>query len=108
MPRPARCGIGRVDGQEDVVGMGGQLAGHVEGLPARRVVADAGVDAPVTSLAEAAAGLGVGLAPLEKKLLDCPVSELRDAQGVGTVDVGDTPAGEVFPCRGFPDYDPQR
>jgi hypothetical protein len=56
------------DGHAGVVAVGGELGGHVERLPAARVVADGGVHDAVCSLAEPAAVVSAGRTPAGEHL----------------------------------------
>jgi len=56
------------DRHADVVGVGGELGGRVDRLPAARVVADGGVHHAVSSLAEPAAVVCAGSTPAGERL----------------------------------------
>ncbi len=83
------------DGHADVVAVGGELGGHVECLPAARVVADGGVHDAVCSLAEPAAVVSAGRTPAGEHLGRRQGGIIGDAERVHRVQVRAAALGEA-------------
>ena len=83
------------DGHGDVVAVGGELGGHVERLPAARVVAGGGVHDAVRSRAEPAAVVSAGRTPAGEHLGRRQGGIIGDAERVHRVQVRAAAPGEA-------------
>jgi len=83
------------DRHADVVGVGGELGGYVDRLPAARVLADGGVHDAVSALAEPAPVVCAGGTPAGEYLFRGQVGVSGDAERVDRVPVSAAAPGEA-------------